>query len=207
MKKLNVLILGLVVATLVLGIFFNARSQLATATDGLPPLKVHPLPVSLAEWEDESDSGDYFEEVEATEAGYLIWSRFPIKVSIEPSSDRSGEWMKTVAEAVREWDTYLPVEIVEREALRADPRSPEADIVIIDKQPPISLDNMRARSAEARYEFYLQEIDNREILSHRFVIWLSPTQRGKYLSAAVRHEFGHALGLWGHSQEIRRAHV
>ncbi|MBA3924661.1 MAG: peptidase, partial [Nostocaceae cyanobacterium] len=30
-------------------------------------------------------------------------------------------------------------------------------------------------------------------------IILSPSQTGEYLSAATRHEFGHALGIWGHS--------
>lgn len=175
--------------------FINLQSQPATALeiDSLPPLKTHPLPPSLTRWEDATESGDYFEEVETSEVGYLIWSDFPIAVYIElaDNSDRSREWVATVAGAVKEWGAYLPIEIVEAES--------QADIIIINKQPPISLDNMRARSAETRYELYFKQEDNREILSHYFVIWLSPMQRGKYLPAAARHEFGHALGIWGHS--------
>lgn len=197
------IILGLAIAGLALCILLDIQSQRATATDTLPPLKTHPLPPTLARWEDETERGDYFEEVEVSPAGYLIWSQFPIKVYIQPpaGSDRSREWTEAVAGAVGEWGAYLPIEIVERKALGIEERSPVGDIVIINKQPPISLDNMVARSAEASYEFYKEEIDNREILSHHFVIWLSPTQRGKYLRAAVRHEFGHALGIWGHSED------
>ena len=77
--------------------------------------------------------------------------------------------------------------------------SPEvADIKIFNKRPPLRAGNLRARSAEARYQ--LSEDEN-GILSHNFVIWLSPMQVGKYLPAAARHEFGHALGIWGHSPE------
>ncbi|MDY6897650.1 MAG: peptidase, partial [Cyanobacteriota bacterium] len=32
-------------------------------------------------------------------------------------------------------------------------------------------------------------------------ILLSPSQTGKYLLAASRHELGHALGIWGHSKD------
>ena len=43
------------------------------------------------------------------------------------------------------------------------------------------------------------------MLCHRFEITINPTQSGDYLRAAVRHEFGHALGIWGHSPEATDA--
>ena len=67
-----------------------------------------------------------------------------------------------------------------------------------NKRPPLTPGNLRARSAETRYQLHE---DENGTLSQSFVIWLSPMQVGKYLPAAARHEFGHALGIWGHSPE------
>lgn len=190
-------ILGLVLCMLALSVFISIQSPSATARldgDGLPLPQTHPLPESLARWEDETKSGDYFEEIDVSEVSYLIWSQFPIQVCVElpDNSDRAQEWVKTVLDAVGEWESYLPLEVIEW--------CESADIVIINKRPPLRPDNMRARSAEVRYKLYVKEVGGgRQILSHQFVIWLSPMQTGKYLPAAARHEFGHALGIWGHS--------
>jgi predicted Zn-dependent protease len=85
----------------------------------------------------------------------------------------------------------LPLTIVEQ------PES--ADITIVQKAPPLQISpgsNIpRARSAQTTYELYTSN----KVLSHRFTILLSPSQTGEYLIAAARHEFGHALGIWGHS--------
>ena len=43
----------------------------------LPPLQPHPLPTLLNQWEDQPYSGDYFEQIEPSVAGYLLWSEFP----------------------------------------------------------------------------------------------------------------------------------
>ncbi len=170
----------------------------AVTSEKLPPLKVHPLPTTLMEWQDSHNSGDYFEQVEIQNVGYLVWWRFPIRVYVEDSKhndavgtaakSRSRDWVKTVLDAVWEWNDYLPLEIVDN--------SEVADIKIFNKQPPLEPGNLRARSAETHYQLYWDESG---VLYHRFVIWLSPTQVGKYLPAAARHEFGHALGIWGHS--------
>ena len=165
----------------------------AVTPQNLPSLKVYPLPETLAQWQDPSGSGDYFDQIEVQDVGYLIWSQFPIKVYVESSDNdesRSRQWVKTVVDAIWEWNIYLPLQVVD---------SPEvADIKIFNKRPPLRAGNLRARSAEARYQ--LSEDEN-GILSHNFVIWLSPMQVGKYLPAAARHEFGHALGIWGHSPQ------
>jgi predicted Zn-dependent protease len=57
----------------------NLTLSVEAKDSNLPPLKVHPLPISLQNWT--SDNQDnYFSEIEPHLAGYLIWSSFPIKV-------------------------------------------------------------------------------------------------------------------------------
>ncbi|MGB7375355.1 MAG: peptidase [Rivularia sp. (in: cyanobacteria)] len=171
----------------------NSISQ----TPSLPPQKSHPLPSILARWQDETNSGDYFEEIKPTKYGYLIWSQFPVKVYLETlntvNNNQSQKWIDTVSQTVEEWNNYLPLKIVENPEL--------ADIIILRKSPPLKFTPgsiiPRARSAETRYKVYT--FDN--TLYHRFTILLSPSQTGKYLSAASRHELGHALGIWGHSKD------
>ncbi|MGF1936431.1 MAG: peptidase [Nostoc sp. ChiQUE02] len=157
--------------------------------------KPHPLPPTLAEWQDSTNSGDYFSQVTTTQVGYLVWSQFPIRVYVEApraiSEKQAQIWVKDVLQGVQEWSTYLPLTIVEQPQI--------ADITIVRKAPPLQISPgsniSRARSAQTTYELYTSN----KILSHRFTILLSPSQTGEYLIAASRHEFGHALGIWGHS--------
>lgn len=151
----------------------------------------HPLPPTLAQWQDSTNSGDYFSQVTPTKIGYLVWSRFPVQVYVEPpkaaSNEQAQAWIKGVVQAVQEWNTYLPLLVVEQ---------PEnADITIVQKVPPLQGKPPRARSAQTSYELYSKN----NVLSHRFTILLSPSQTGEYVQAATRHELGHALGIWGHS--------
>jgi predicted Zn-dependent protease len=175
----------------------------------LPPLQVHPLPPSLAQWNDSPNAGDYFARIQSTDAGSLIWSKFPIKVYLDrpanpqdtSASDRRFlQWVKAVEEAIQEWTVYLPmVEI---------PRPELADIVIKREKPPLGVhidpetgkvERFRARSAQTRYEFYIRE-DNPPVLWHRMTVALDPGLSEQSIRSATRHELGHALGIWGHSQ-------
>ncbi|QMS90980.1 peptidase [Nostoc edaphicum CCNP1411] len=170
-------------------------SNLIISLSPSSPSKPHPLPPTLAQWQDNTNSGDYFSQVTTTQVGYLVWSQFPIRVYVESpkavSEKQAQAWVNGVLRGVQEWSNYLPLTIVEKPEI--------ADITIVRKAPPLQISpgsNIpRARSAQTTYELYTSN----KVLSHRFTILLSPSQTGEYLIAAARHEFGHALGIWGHS--------
>ncbi|WP_414568689.1 peptidase [Nostoc sp. CCY 9925] len=157
--------------------------------------KPHTLPLTLAQWQDNTNSGDYFSQVTTTQVGYLVWSQFPIKVYVETpkavSEKQAQTWVNSVLQGVQEWSAYLPLTVVQQPEV--------ADITIVRKAPPLQISpgsNIpRARSAQTTYELY----SSNKVLFHRFTILLSPSQTGEYVQAAARHELGHALGIWGHS--------
>jgi predicted Zn-dependent protease len=183
--------LVLTVSTGLLIIFANFPSNAIS----LPSPRPHSLPSTLAQWTDSKNSGDYFSQVETTEVGYLIWSKFPVRVYVEQpttvNNQQAEAWVKSVLHAVQEWSVYLPLTVVEKPDI--------ADIKIERKAPPLQLSSdkkiTRARSALTTYQLYSRN----NVLLHRFTILLSPTQTGNYVVAAARHELGHALGIWGHS--------
>ncbi|MFS0515350.1 peptidase [Nostoc sp. UIC 10607] len=173
----------------------HAYSDLIISLPPSSPGKPHPLPPKLAQWQDGINSGDYFSQVTTSQVGYLVWSQFPIRVYVESpqalSEKQAQAWINAVLQGVQEWSTYLPLTIVEQPKI--------ADITIVRKAPPLQISPSsnipRARSAQTTYELYTSN----KVLSHRFTILLSPSQTSEYLIAATRHEFGHALGIWGHS--------
>ncbi len=186
-RKLLVWVLALLLVSFSLMI-----SQATPAAEYQITVQPHRLPTTLAQWQDPTRSGDYFDEIQPPKVGHLVWSRFPIRVYVEPNSQQDFNWYQKVVSAVWEWNRYLPLELVED--------SNKADIQVIRRRPPLQPGNLRASSAEARFQVFLNQLDDgTQMLSHRFTIWLSPTQTGKYVTSAARHEFGHALGIWGHS--------
>lgn len=173
----------------------------AQTLPSLPISQSHPLPPGLAHWSDTNQQGDYFDQIQPTPLGYLVWSQFPIQVYIEPPTalsgtggDRSQIWFDAVVQAVQEWNSYLPLVLTD---------TPEAaDITVLRQMPRLRRQGttFRAQSAETRYQLYLKPLrDGALLLAQRFTIILRPSQSADHLRAAARHEVGHALGIWGHS--------
>ena len=93
---------------LMLAISHQAVYSQSQDTSNLPPLQVHALPQSLATWET-NNQGDYFNEIESTPLGYLVWSQFPLKVyvdSVPPentaANHRFQQWTTTARKAIAE---------------------------------------------------------------------------------------------------------
>lgn len=209
-----VVFLGLValtIASLSLGVHgFAPEATLAVppAATGRSALaaRPHPLPPFLAQWQDPDQRGDYFDQIEPSEVGYLVWSTFPVSVYVEPAqpnlsgfaATQAETWRQAITAAIAAWHPVLPLTLVE---------TPEtADIRIWRAAPPIQRHPdgrlARIRAAETRYALYTQsQANGPPLLRHRFEIYLSPHQPAAFTQATARHELGHALGIWGHSPD------
>jgi len=173
-------------------------------TSNLPPAKVHPLPQSLANW-NSAKPENYFKQIESTPLGYLVWTKFPIEVYIDSiplentaANQRFQQWTTAAQKAIAEWNEYLPL----TETTAKD----KADIFILRSQPKREAklnpetglyDIPRAVAAQTNYKFYLTE--EPIAIAMRMTVEVSPNFTGVSLLATMRHELGHALGLWGHS--------
>jgi predicted Zn-dependent protease len=158
-----------------------------------PAAQVHPLPAPLSAWQDPGQHGDYFDQIEPARAGYLVWSQFPIQVYVGTATASGPQadqiWQAAVATALQDWQPYLPLVLTDQPTLAN---------ITLEQVSPRYQTSSRVRSAETRHQIY---VDDHKVLTHRCTIIIRPNQTERYLAAAVRHELGHALGLWGHSPE------
>jgi predicted Zn-dependent protease len=163
-----------------------------------PPRQPHPLPASLTAAT--GTAGDYFDQIQAPEAGYLVWSRFPVKVYVQPPEDalkasqqfslqQLQVWQQAAQQAVQDWQPYLPLQVVNQPSL--------ADISLLPTAPS-SRSRGRVKAGETSYTIYL---DADQTLRHRMSVIARPNQATTSVLATLRHELGHALGIWGHSPQ------
>jgi predicted Zn-dependent protease len=184
---------GLAIALLLFANLVSAQSITPPQTLTLPTAQVHPLPQTLAQWNEVKNAqGDYFDQIKPTQPGFLVWSHWPIQVYIAPPPKgaliKPKIWHSAILQSVQDWQPYLPIRLTESQS--------NADITI-SANPPQQRSGPRVRSAETRFELY---VSSQNTLAHRVNIYIRPNQTIPYISAAARHELGHGLGIWGHSQ-------
>ena len=170
------------------------------------PAAIHALPPSLAKIDDPADN-NYFSQIAKTPVGYLVWSQFPVTIYVQQLNNytdsaadkRYREWVTAVKKAIAQWNVYLPLKEISKREL--------ADIVVLRSQPRREIklnpdtglyDIPRAVAAETSYKFYLRQ--NPTAIAHKMTVEISSNYTGISLLATVRHELGHALGIWGHSK-------
>jgi predicted Zn-dependent protease len=198
--------LGIIAICLIIAISHQAVYSQPQDTSNLPPAKVHALPPSLATWKP-NNQGDYFQQIKSTPLGYLVWSQFPLKVYIDSvtpentaANQRFQQWTRAARKAIAEWNVYLPLQEVSSKA--------QADILVLRSQPERAAklnpdtglyDIPRAVTAQTNYKFYLTP--EPAAIAHRMTVQVGSNFTGVALLATIRHELGHALGIWGHSPE------
>jgi len=144
-------------------------------------LKTHPLPANLAQWQEQNQPGDYFDAVEISPVGALIWSQFPVKIYLQ--SDRSS-WLSLVQQAIAEWGQYLPMELVNRAEL--------ADILIkrsYRRRESVLMPKLVIRTAPGAFcHNTIRDFCQGKSLTHRMSIQISPNLADRSALAAARHD-------------------
>ncbi len=131
----------------------------------------------------EDKAGDYFSNIQKFPGNtYAHWTKFPISVHLPEGSPDS--WRLQLEAGLKRWGQYIPIKIVSV----AQPA--DIEIAWINHLPPgqLGLTNLEIFNGKMRVTVYL--LRPNYYLSH------IPE---KTLQDIALHEFGHAIGIFGHS--------
>ncbi len=200
---------GLTIAFL-WGLFLTAQIAFAVSTN-LPDAKTKAVPAQLLHSIAQlpmtaelglSSASDYFDQIQKVKVGYLLWTEFPVRVSIDPAGDL--RWQTAVRNGVEAWTPYFPLEIIDATGGQDDAQIQIKAMRFKLNRPAGSTALPRFRAAETRWDVIPVMPDSpTPMLRHRMTIALPPGQADGVMQSAACHEMGHALGIWGHSIDAK----
>jgi predicted Zn-dependent protease len=158
--------------------------QNAAPSDDQQDRRQSEFETAIASIPHDDNTGDFFSAVESYPAGiYPHWSSFPVRFHLPMNTP--GNWLNALESGVRLWSRVIPVMI-------APPQEPaDVEVAWINQLPPheFGITNLEVFNGHMRMTVYLLRPNT-----------YPAGTPDSILALAAAHEFGHALGIWGHSQ-------